>query len=80
MRTPMQQLFFEIRKYKHSTQINGTDYVLVPLNKIDYLEANSLEAEKNQMKSIYSSTIEQNEDGKLYAKNFEQYYNETFKK
>ncbi len=34
--------------------------------------------EKQQMKSIYSPTIMQNEDGKLYVKDFEQYYDETF--
>jgi hypothetical protein len=34
--------------------------------------------EKEQMKSIYNPTIMQNEDGKLYAKSFEQYYKETY--
>jgi hypothetical protein len=36
------------------------------------------EMEKEQMKSIYNPTIMQNEDGKLYAKSFEQYYKETY--
>ena len=34
--------------------------------------------EKEQMKKIYSSPIMKNEDGNLYAKSFEQYYNETY--
>jgi hypothetical protein len=36
------------------------------------------EMEKEQMKSIYNPTIMQNEDSKLYAKSFEQYYKETY--
>ena len=46
----------------------------------DVITCEAKAMEKEQMKKIYSSPIMKNEDGNLYAKSFEQYYNETYGK
>jgi len=38
------------------------------------------EMEREQMKKVYTSPINTNEDGNLCIKTFEQYYNETYSK
>lgn len=81
MKTPMQQLFLELRKHKHPTNLNGTDYILVPLNKIDYLETNSLEAEKNVLASAFRDGMETYAGKTVETElDFEEFYNKTFKK
>lgn len=81
MKTPMQQLFLKLREYKHPTNLNGTDYVFIPLNKIDYLETNSLEAEKNVLASAFRDGMETYAGKPVETElDFEEFYNETFKK
>lgn len=46
---------------------------------IDELKEKAKEMEKNQLKSVYSPIVLQNEDGNFYIKNFELYYKETYK-
>jgi hypothetical protein len=81
MKTPMQQLFLEIRKYKSPTNLNGTDYIMLPINKIDYLEINFLEDEKNVLGLAFRDGMEVYAGKPVETElDFEEFYNETFKK
>jgi hypothetical protein len=39
----------EVLLYKYSTNINGTDYILIPINKIEHLKEQTKKMEKEQM-------------------------------
>jgi len=53
MKTPLQQLLLEINEYKHPTNLNGTDYILIPLNKLEHLEEKFIALEKEQIKNAF---------------------------
>ena len=67
----------QILEYKNPTNINGTDYILIPVDKIEFLQEQAKEMEKEQIKDSYC-------DGRLSVINkqiisAEKYYNQTFK-
>jgi len=39
----------KVLSYKHSTNINGTDYIMIPINKVEHLKDQAKEMEKEQM-------------------------------
>jgi len=69
--TAVEWLAKQVLEYKNPTNVNGTDYVLIPINKIEFLQAEAKEMEKEQIKEAYCMG-----DNNIGA---EQYYNETFK-
>ncbi len=38
----------QVLEYKNPTNVNGTDYVLIPINKIEFLQVKAKEIEKEQ--------------------------------
>lgn len=36
-----------VLSYKHPTNINGTDYILIPINKVEYLTGQAKEMEND---------------------------------
>jgi len=42
-----------VLSYKHPTNINGTDYILIPINKVEYLTGQAKEMEKKQIVTAY---------------------------
>jgi hypothetical protein len=38
----------QILEYKSPTNVNGTDYILIPVNKVDFLQEQAKEMEKQQ--------------------------------
>jgi hypothetical protein len=53
MRTAVEWYTKQILEYKSPTNINGTDYILIPVNKVDFLQDQAKEMEKEQMHSEY---------------------------
>jgi hypothetical protein len=51
----------QILEYKSPTNINGTDYFLIPVNKVDFLQEQAKEMEKEQITNAYSLGVK--EDG-----------------
>lgn len=43
----------EILSYKHSTNINGTDYIMIPINKVENLKEQAKEMEKEQIAKAF---------------------------
>ena len=76
----------EVLYYKNPTNINGTDYILIPINKIEHLKEQAKEMEKEQIKGAWNhgfdwgmmeqSLAEQGEQSTLIDANY--YYNETY--
>jgi hypothetical protein len=60
-----------ILSYKNPTNINGTDYILIPINKVEYLKEKAKEIEKDEIINAY-------ETSHISMMTAEQYYNETF--
>lgn len=72
--TAVEWLAQQVLSYKSPTNINGTDYILIPINKVELLKTKAKQMEKEQMKKTWK-------DGFSFQspyKNFEQYYNEQY--
>ena len=41
-----------VLSYKNPTNINGTDYILIPINKVEYLKEQAKEMEKDVFEEI----------------------------
>ena len=41
-----------VLSYKNPTNINGTDYILIPINKVQYLKEQAKEMEKDVFEEI----------------------------
>ena len=68
----------QILEYKSPANINGTDYILIPVNKVDFLQEQSKEMEKEQITEAHTiGYIIGGGNGDLY--NPKEYYKETFK-
>lgn len=68
----------QVLGYKSPTNINGTDYISIPTNKIEFLQEQAKEMEKNQIiDGVYAGY---NYDGARLEEYSEQYYNETYGK
>ena len=63
----------QVLEYKSPTNVNGTDYILIPVDKIDFLKEQSKEMEKEQKEKTYTEAFNAGYD------NASEYYNETFK-
>jgi len=87
--TAVEWIADNVLSYKHPTNINGTDYILIPINKVEYLKEQAKEMEKEQMRladkngqdrSQYKQDCEYG--GAEYwdsePKPFDEFYNETF--
>ena len=44
--TAVEWLADNVLSYKNPTNINGTDYILIPINKVEYLRGQAKEMEK----------------------------------
>ena len=51
--TAVEWLSDNVLSYKHPTNINGTDYILIPINKVEYLKEQAKGMEKEQNEEIY---------------------------
>ena len=47
-----------VLSYKHPTNINGTDYILIPINKVEYLTGQAKEMEKEVAQQYAEFAIE----------------------
>ncbi len=79
--TAVEWLAQQVLSYKSPTNINGTDYILIPINKVELLKTKAKAMEKEQSKQDYDAglfdgTMDEVKD-RLH-KNAEQYYNETY--
>ena len=52
-KTAVEQFAAEVLKYKNPTNLNGTDYVMIPINKLEYLKEQAKEMEKEQIKDAF---------------------------
>jgi hypothetical protein len=66
----------KILEYKSPTNINGTDYILIPVNKVDFLQEQAKEMEKEQTIESYKAGVW---DLGCKSADSEEYYNRTFK-
>ena len=44
----------QLLSYKNPTNINGTDYISIPINKVEFLETKAKQMEKEQQERMYS--------------------------
>ena len=78
-KTAVEQFAAEVLKYKNPTNLNGTDYVMIPINKLEYLIEQAKEIEKGQSINDFISGMEFIAvDPNRYKEDAEQYYNETY--
>lgn len=47
----------QVLEYKSPTNINGTDYILIPTNKIEFLQEQAKEIEKEQKIELLKSYL-----------------------
>ena len=47
-----------VLSYKNPTNINGTDYILIPINKVEYLKEQAKEMEKEVAQQYAEFAIE----------------------
>ena len=67
----------QVLEYKNPTNLNGTDYILIPVDKIEFLQEQAKEMEKQHLYNFY---VQGGVDAIMEAdRNAEQYYNKTFK-
>jgi hypothetical protein len=71
----------QILEYKSPTNINGTDYILIPVNKVNFLQEQAKEMEKEQKIKFAENCLDKalDLDIRTAFSNVEKYYNETFK-
>lgn len=71
----------KVLSYKHSTNINGTDFIMIPVNKVEYLKQEAKEIEKKQIvnavkygykKDYYTPNFKEQQEL------FEEYYIQTY--
>ena len=76
--TAVEWLSKQILSYKNPTNINGTDYISIPINKLEFLEMKAKQMEKEQILEAVSFGDCR---GRIttYLTD-EQYYNETYGK
>ena len=69
----------QVLEYKSPTNINGTDYILIPVDKIEFLQEQAKEMEKEQIINAWN-TRSKIDSVLTYTDNrtAEQYYNETY--
>ena len=46
--TAVEQFADNVLSYKNPTNINGTDYILIPINKVEYLKQIAKQMEREQ--------------------------------
>lgn len=49
----------QVLAYKSPTNVNGTDYILIPVDKIDFLKEQSKEMEKEQSLKVPSYDLDE---------------------
>ena len=77
--TAVEQFAAEVLKYKNPTNLNGTDYIMIPIDKLEYLKEQAKEIEKEQSINDFISGMEFIAvDPNRYKEDAEQYYNETY--
>ena len=76
-KTAVEQFAAEVLKYKNPTNLNGTDYIMISINKVEYLKEKFKEVEKEQTINAHlEGQCDETEGYPLeIAKKF---YNETY--
>jgi hypothetical protein len=74
----------QILEYKSPTNINGTDYILIPVNKVDFLQEQAKEIDKQAHQETWDGAHQAGIlEGKGIAEEnwwtFEEYWEENFK-
>jgi hypothetical protein len=62
--------------YKNPTNINGTDYIVIPINKIEHLQEKAKEMAKEQIIKAHLAGANSSED--FDGETEIEYYNETY--
>jgi len=72
----------EVLLYKNPTNINGTDYILIPINKIEHLKEQAKEIEKERIKKAWAdgnyNTDDDGNPSENYSISDEHYYEKTY--
>lgn len=72
----------QILLYKNKTNINGTLYILIPINKIQHLKDQAKEMEKHQHGKTWDMAIEAHEQrGRVKSRSicdFDEYWENNF--
>ena len=76
--TAVEWLSKQILSYKNPTNINGIDYISIPINKLEFLEMKAKQMEKEQILEAVSFGDCRGRIT-IYLTD-EQYYNETYGK
>ena len=75
-KTAVERFAAEVLKYKNPTNLNGTDYIMISINKVEYLKEQAEEMEKQQI----IDAIDYYKKRPYCEMTPEQYYNETYQK
>lgn len=51
--TAVEQFADSVLSYKSPTNLNGTDYIMIPVNKLEYLKEQAKKMEKEQIKDAF---------------------------
>ena len=72
----------QILEYKSPTNINGTDYILIPVNKVDFLQEQAKVIEKNQRRKDFVNGYKERAklSGKVFDEISEAVANKLFEK
>ena len=80
--TAVEQFADNVLSYKNPTNINGTDYILIPINKVEYLKQQAKQMEREQHGDTWDEAIKAHEKrSNVIARSicdFDDYYNETY--
>ena len=74
-KTAVEYFAERILSYKSPTNLNGTDYVSIPINKIEFLLLQAKKMEKEQIMDAWKDGSVPDIELMGYA---EKYYNETY--
>ena len=55
--TAVEFIVEQVLAYKSPTNVNGTDYILIPVDKIDFLKEQAIEMEKQEKIKILRSLV-----------------------
>ena len=69
--TAVEQFADNVLSYKNPTNINGTDYILIPINKVEYLKQIAKQMEREQKEEEFKRGWEESKSAAIkYVEEF----------
>ena len=69
--TAVEQFADNVLSYKNPTNINGTDYILIPINKVEYLKQQAKQMEREQKEEEFKRGWEESKSAAIkYVEEF----------